>query len=123
MPVGGLDGVRGAVRVVGIVIIVHTKVGARFRPDVVGFRRMNARARVNVPIRISDLVADAGRTVHQAIDERRGWIQKDLMGAGLSAGLRPVVILHRDHEHLFHAMIVATIVRTDGKTSTPHCPG
>jgi len=74
-----------------------------------------------------DLVADAGRAIHQAVDERRSRILKDLLRVGLSVGLRPVVILHRDHEHRFHAMavvtIVVTVVRMDGGTSTPHGAG
>ena len=117
MLIGGLDGIRGAVRVVGVVIIIHAKVRACFGPNVVGFRRMNTHARVDVRVRIGDLIADAGCTIHQAVDERRSWILKDLLGAGLSAGLRPVVVLHRDHEHLFHS------ARVDGETSTPHCSG
>src|SRR5262249_42191290 len=99
---GGLDGVRAAVRVIGVVIIMHAKVGAGFGPNVVGFRRMHTGGRVNVRFRIGDLVADAGGAIHQAIDERRRWILKDLLGAGLGAGLGPVVILHRDYEHRFH---------------------
>src|SRR5262249_14715213 len=73
------------------------------------------------------LVADAGRAIYQAVYERGSWILKDLLRVGLSARLRPVVILHRDHEHRFHTMIVVTIVvaviRIDGETSTPHRSG
>jgi hypothetical protein len=43
---GGLDGIRGAVRVVGIVIIIHAEVRACLGPNVVGFRRMNTDAGV-----------------------------------------------------------------------------
>src|SRR5262249_46300136 len=78
MLIGGLDGVRGAVCVVGGIITKQAKVGACFGPNVVGFGRMNTHARVNVRVRIGDLVADAGRTIHQAVDERRSWILKDL---------------------------------------------
>ena len=123
--VGRYDRVRGAhggrrAWIVGVVISPKRIAGLpRLGPHIVGLRRMNARARVQVHPRVRDLSADTRRAVGQAVDERRCWIQKDLLWAGYGAWLRPVVILHRDHEDLLqHTLITVAAVRVDGNA----CP-
>jgi len=98
-----LDRIRRAVRVVGRVVVLDAEVRAGFSPDVVGLRWVHADARVDVVRRVRDLARDAGAAVDQAVDEGGVGVQEDLLWRCLCGGLRPVVVLHRDHEHGLHA--------------------
>src|SRR5215469_13395834 len=128
----------------GIVVVEHAKVSSGLRPDVVGLGGVNVGV---IPAgRGQDVVVVGGighlpgdvdhlaiddcnrGAIYQAVDERRVGILKNLLdGAGkLVVRLGPVMIFHRDHEHLLDMFRVGTRMRKrceqsncpqDGKTS------
>jgi hypothetical protein len=99
MLIGVLDGIGSAVLVVGLIVVVDSEVRPGLGPDVIRFRRMYADARVHVIGCVGNLLTDAGRPGHEAVDERRIRIHEDLLRRGHRRRLNPVVILHCDHEH------------------------
>src|SRR5579863_9243163 len=75
---------------------------------------MIAWGRVQIVGGVGHLRADTGRAVDQAVDEWRGDVLEDLLGRGQRRWLRPVVVLHRDHEYLSDAWVVVAIVMSLG---------
>src|SRR4029078_9119712 len=79
--------VRGPGRVVWIAVVVDAEVVARFRPDVVRFRRMNVRVvaagggeHIVVRGRVGNILTDvAGRAGDEGVEIRRVRVLVDLL--------------------------------------------
>jgi hypothetical protein len=114
--VGVLVGAAGNLE--RVVVVEDVKIRACFRPEVVGFGRMDVRIvsagggqNVVVGRSVGDMLADVldaaikegkRRPVHKTIDERGVWVLKDLLNpAGDAGGLSPVVIFQCDYENVF----------------------
>src|SRR5690348_12195272 len=105
-----------------IVVVEDAEVRSGFGPDVIRLGRMHVRVvavrggkRVVVGSSVGDLLADidllaadsgGGGAVDKAVDEGGGGILIDLMKARRRTviGLRPIVILERDHEDGLHLL-------------------
>ena len=117
----------------GIIVIENAKIRAGFRPEIIGFRRMNvrivsARCSQNIAIirgkgrLLADIdlatIHDGSRgPVHKAVDEGRVGILKNLLDwAGKLVGrLSPIVVFHGDHENRFDS--VFAIFRAGGQVT------
>jgi hypothetical protein len=105
--IGGLVGAAGHPE--WIVVIEHAEVRSGLCPDVVWFRWMDVRRvgragqHVVIGVGVCRLVADTGNVaLDQVVEEGRSGIVLDLLLASreLAGGLCPVLVFHRDDEHV-----------------------